>query len=132
MDSTALLSFNWVFGTPFKSRTSPLVQTKNRRFCLSSWRELLILYLRCKQVESCFLQFTSFHMDVGRLLQSSWLLEIRSQQPGVNSTAWLSWSYLVCLEVPKQWIPMNEQSSVLKPLCCHLILHYCLPWMFQL
>lgn len=30
------------------------------------------------------------------------------------------------------WIPIHEQSSVLKPLSCHLILHCCLPWTFQL
>lgn len=28
--------------------------------------------------------------------------------------------------------PVNEQSSVLEPLSHHLILHYCLPWVFQL
>lgn len=59
-DSTALLAFNWAFGTPFESRTSPLAQTKNWHFCLNSWKESLVLYLKtCLGIP---LQFTSFYL----------------------------------------------------------------------
>lgn len=124
--------------------------TQIQNLACSSDQELALLLKF--QVQNCFLQFTTFCVEKkvlwireemeessphGRSMlegppQSSLVGWGSKSIPRVNSIAWFSWSYLVCLEVPKQWIPINKQSSVLKPLSCHLILHYCLPWMFQL
>lgn len=126
-------------GTPFASRTSPVVQTKNWHFCLSSKYRVAfyVHHLLCRRK---YLGNQERMEEKNPLLTTDqcwrgppnphWLSS--KSIPRVNFIAWFSWSYLVCLEVPKQWIPINEQSSVLKPLSCHLILHYCLPWMFQL
>lgn len=110
----------------------------NSQFCLKSWKELLIR--PAWDVEKPSIQEkvswqpersggeNPVHGQSASTFQI--FLWIKVQNEFLGQIPMLEAMLSVCLEVPKL-NPIHEQSSVLKPLSRHLMLH-CLPWTFQL